>query len=138
DQARFVAESRLTRRMKRRPRLYGNLVRGLGCCAVCGGTLHYLESMQGYGYLRCANSRYRLCSNRSGFPYRKLEPLLTALDGLIEAVAADIERAPIKNRAQVGRALLTGSREIFFHRFRSAKQKMDSDDTEQRRQARKA
>jgi hypothetical protein len=85
---------------------FANLIKGLGCCECCGGTV----TMKGYpptrknrkgetvmrkgatSYLRCENARRgtiladgplagRRCENQTGFPYARFEALLFELFG---------------------------------------------------------
>jgi hypothetical protein len=81
---RLATSGRVAHRGNRRVPAYRNLVARLGRCAVCGGPLHYSGDMGGWTYLRCGGARYKECSNRVGFPYRKLESVLFALDHLTE------------------------------------------------------
>ena len=86
--ARRAARSRRRNRGLRRMPAYCNLVAHLGRCALCGGPLHHAKCGGGsWSYLRCANARYRECTNRYGYPYYKLEAVLLALDDLSALVS---------------------------------------------------
>lgn len=66
---------------------HSNLMTRLGRCAVCNDSLFLSQTSDGFSYLRCVNVSERECSNRFGFPYRKLEAVLLALDRLTELIA---------------------------------------------------
>jgi DNA invertase Pin-like site-specific DNA recombinase len=81
-QGRLATTRRLAHRGNRKIPAYLNLVVRIGRCAICGGALHHSGVTGAWTYLRCGAARYKECSNRFGFPYRKLESVLFALDEL--------------------------------------------------------
>jgi DNA invertase Pin-like site-specific DNA recombinase len=143
--ARRAARSRRKNRGQRRVPAYCNLVAHLGRCALCGGPLHHVKCGGGWwSYLRCANARYKECTNRFGFPYRKLEAVLLALDDLSALVSkasisffstgcgtAEIER----DGPQPGDGRY---RDELFARFAADKAKAESEEVIERDLARRS
>jgi DNA invertase Pin-like site-specific DNA recombinase len=94
-------------------RQFSNLVPRLGRCAICGDLLALTHGGTRVPYLRCTASKYAVCPNRLGFPYRKLEPVLLSLDILTAVVARlvaewladeEIARRVVKLEARIARA----------------------------------
>jgi DNA invertase Pin-like site-specific DNA recombinase len=147
DQARLSTRSRSTRNAARRVPAYSNLVARLGRCARCGAALHLFQSTGGWAYLRCADALQRECSNRQGYPYRKLESVLFALDELTEIVvrlvshqsstcapARAVENQPLSESQRVERA----ERKTFLARFKIARTGAESSDIQERDLSRRA
>jgi len=86
NKARLATRNRLAHHGNRVVPAHNNLVSRIGSCAVCGHSLYLTQTADGFAYLRCVNVRDHECSNRSGFPYRKLEAVLLAFDDLSELV----------------------------------------------------
>jgi DNA invertase Pin-like site-specific DNA recombinase len=86
DEVQRIRASRTTKRDGRSTPKRHNLFSGLGHCAVCGSGLYLALSANGYNYLKCAKGYDWACSNRLGFPYRKLEAVFLALDDLMGLV----------------------------------------------------
>jgi hypothetical protein len=81
---------------------YPNLISGLGRCSRCDGSLAYLDKTpmsrcadrRKYVYLRCTASAVGSCTNRAGFPYNRLEPMLFRLHDLTAAIGGLIPEHP--------------------------------------------
>jgi DNA invertase Pin-like site-specific DNA recombinase len=101
-QAQQAIEGRLRRGRGRIGKGYPNLVKGLGRFAICDGSLGYVDKTpisrcgdrRKYVYLRCTAAAVGSCSNRAGFPYNRLEPMLFRLHDLTEAIAGLIPEQP--------------------------------------------
>ena len=83
---RLAAANRVAHHGNRKIPAYRNLLRGLGRCAVCGGSLHHSGNTEDWTYLRCSVARHKECSNTCGIPYRKAESALFALHELTDLV----------------------------------------------------
>jgi DNA invertase Pin-like site-specific DNA recombinase len=136
EQAQRARRSRTTKRDGKWFPKRSNLFVGLGHCAICGSGLYLAQSAWGHSYLKCSKGYDWACSNRLGFPYRKLEAVFLALDDLLglvrglliqrslDAASADRDRdTPLGGQ--------TGShegseQERVFARFRAAKALMGS------------
>lgn len=67
-----------------------NLFAGLVTCGLCSGTVGRVaggDPALGHAYLICRNSRYGLCQNKAGMPYRVLETAV--LDNLLHLALDD-------------------------------------------------
>jgi DNA invertase Pin-like site-specific DNA recombinase len=124
-----------------------NLVTRLGRCALCDGPLYLSQTMDGFAYLRCANVRERVCANKLGFPYRKLEAVLLRLDQLMELAARLISTVrPDASSSGEGQAfseapqtgINIGEYGAFLDRFHKARVRLSSTDIEDRHLARGA
>ncbi len=53
---------------------FSNLFAGIAFCAVCGGSMHFINSGNGWTYLRCSNSKRKVgnCSSKA-IPYTSTE-----------------------------------------------------------------
>jgi DNA invertase Pin-like site-specific DNA recombinase len=137
----------------RRPTVDGfpprnNLVSRLGCCLLCGSDLFFSQTTDGFAYLRCVNVRLRECENRLGYPYRKLESVLLALDDLTRLIAEVTAAAAVANRRAKRNSSESGARiglgpdqshvAKFVTRFATAKAMAQSPDITQRREGRYA
>jgi len=107
-----------------------NLFTGLGHCAVCGSGLYLTQAVNGYSYLKCVKGYDWACSNRLGFPYRKLEAVFLALDDLM-GLAHDLIRRTSDGDPDAlsdGQLGLEGEsgRDRVFSRFRTARALLES------------
>ncbi len=105
--ARQASDDRLRRGRGRIGPDYANLVKGLGRCGTCGGSLVYVDKTpisrhperRKYVYLRCGAAAVGSCTNRAGFPYRRLEVMLFQISETSDRIAQMIpERADEPNR----------------------------------------
>lgn len=105
ERAKSAARARRTRPQYVWRRAYTNLASGLGHCAVCGGSVIYIDSGRGHVYLRCANKVIKECSNNGGFPVAKLEAILLMADHLTVSTASSSmtePREPVRNENLAG------------------------------------
>jgi DNA invertase Pin-like site-specific DNA recombinase len=100
--ARQARDDRLRRGRGRIGPDYANLVKGIGRCGTCGGSLVYVDKTpisrhperRKYVYLRCGAAAVGSCTNRAGFPYRRLEVMLFQISETSDRIAQMIpERA---------------------------------------------
>jgi hypothetical protein len=98
-----------------------NLFSGLGHCVICGSSLYLSLSANGYNYLKCVKGYDWACSNRFGFPYRKLEAVFLALDDLMLLV-----RELLNQRSVDDFPCSDLQQERVFSRFRTARALMES------------
>jgi DNA invertase Pin-like site-specific DNA recombinase len=100
--ARQASDDRLRRGRGRIGPDYANLVKGLGRCGRCGGSLVYVDKTpisrhperRKYVYLRCGAAAVGSCTNRASFPYRQLEGMLFQISEMSDRIAQMIpERA---------------------------------------------
>lgn len=138
EKARLSLRSRTIRKGPRRVPAYSNLISRLGRCAFCGAALHLFQSTGGWAYLRCADALQRECTNRQGYPYRKLEVVLFALDELTEIVArlASHELTstgrPEDQTSKESQRMDRAERKAFLARFKIAKAGAESPDLKER------
>jgi hypothetical protein len=153
EQARLATGRRRSHRGERRIPAYSNLVVRIGRCAVCGAALHHEQSTGGWAYLRCSGAHDKSCSNRFGFPYRKLELVLFALDDLTELVAKLIsyrsaDTRHIKLPGRPTRRFVDkekelhlakpADRQVFLARFKAITTSAEATDTQERDLGRRA
>ena len=138
DQARFSMRSRTIGSPRKRVPAYSNLVSRLGHCALCGAALHLFQGGGDWAYLRCADALQRECSNRQGYPYRKLEAVLFALDELTEIVARLASTQSMGAAVREDHTLVKSQRveraerKAFLARFKAARSSADSSDLDER------
>lgn len=131
EEAQRVRRSRTTKRDGKWFPKRSNLFGGLGHCAVCGSGLYLAQSAWGHSYLKCSKGYDWACSNRLGFPYRKLEAVFFALDDLVALVRRLLALRSLPLRLPdggIGTSAITASvsaddveNERTFARFRRAK-----------------
>lgn len=120
ERAQRAMASRRTRSIEERVQRRGNLFTGLGRCAVCGGNLLLAGSGDSFNYLRCSQAVDWACTNRLGFPYRKVEATFLALDDLLALIRRIVARhLPGEFRLTDDRS--TGCRGTGGRRVRSAR-----------------
>ena len=142
EQAQRARRSRTTKRDGKWFPKRSNLFVGLGHCAICGSGLYLAQSAWGHSYLKCSKGYDWACSNRLGFPYRKLEAVFLALDDLIGFVRALLIKRSLEVASEASEASEDRDRdtslegqngshegleqERVFARFRAAKALMGS------------
>ena len=137
EQARLATGRRRSHRGERRIPAYSNLVVRIGRCAVCGAALHHEQSSGGWAYLRCSDAHDKNCSNRFGFPYRKLESVLFALDDLTELVAK-LTSSRATEKQQEMHCDRFEDRKAFLVRFKAITASAEATDTQERDLGRRA
>jgi DNA invertase Pin-like site-specific DNA recombinase len=139
--ARFAVRARRKHNGRRVVPAYSNLLTRLGRCAICGDSLYLSQTKDGFAYLRCVNVRERVCSNNKGFPYRKLETVLLALDRLSELVVR-LQAKCVSTTGSIGAADEVGAASVehqdFLARFGAAIARLGSSDINERHHARGA